>query len=1080
LHAWSCSLPQERADDPENYRSLLHKFRQFLSEVKEFQELHSNCSVTRDAIASNCPVRKFQNSLSVNNNELVESYFSGKSSTNLDTTTNDFTRDDAPLSQNRHEVLHQSKSHLPAITRLEPKHRFPTKPILGTNFMSSERLDMFNNNLRYNDRHNISPCAEEEFHSIIKTPPSGFKNTPNSRVSKQYTDDNDIYDAVAVEDIVYSNQQIQARNAQVNGRTDDRVRPSLCDLDDAGSNSVLLTRDQTLDHKIDRCELNNDCRQSSTASVSNLASASVSSLSIAKENSPDDLQFANYVNIDYFLKRTNTSSGDECDSEDENQQSNSLSSDQLFDQSDEKLAHSKSDDSIRDTNTLSSIGELLEPSAPMPTNLSRKTDRNFHASHSLDYDKNERFNTVMMERHENVNVSERSRDVRLPQPKLRKENALMDDDSPKSSDKYASDSSPEKDNQQVKEDPDSELKQSLVGVQRMMSSFLSDLNLSDSLFQAQEKIQRRIVKESFAVEFCSKRNARKLRHLFLFNDIIVCAKYQSSAKQKFTFDVKWYLSLSEISIPESDQGPLPLQHSYTRDEDIISLKKKPSKNSMNNQILTIKTNLSQLRTQIERLSREKKIKPSSRTYKRLKKKRTELEAELVLLLPHLPLTIFHNNEKRYTFYLSSSFERNQWVESIRVLQHQLANRRSHEGPTTSPNELQAWIQTCRKSLNPNLGSFLLRSNSDEDLLYGDLNLTLCRLQGMTTPGDVYFCFEVDNYGHFFQKASSTVVRVEAPDCSLDESFIIPLDGTHSLRILFYEYQGSKTRTRILGKSILELSRSWLSETPINKVVCFGISCRLSLKFSYNCSELNLSSFPHARIYPHFGTDIQIVCKKEKSAVPLIIQLCLREIERRGLREPGIYRISGLSSDILRLRKAFETNTHAAELLLREVDIHAVTGLLKMYLRELPDALFTNALYIKFVSAFNMPHTDNEDRTQRMMALFSRVPPVNQMTITMIIEHLVRVNKYEAHNKMSLTNLATVFGLNMIRSEASGSPSSSHSTNAAMGSGDPFTAGTITVMAQAGILYLFLCRVAANQSLVPTELSYHDSSPKAQL
>ena len=42
----------------------------------------------------------------------------------------------------------------------------------------------------------------------------------------------------------------------------------------------------------------------------------------------------------------------------------------------------------------------------------------------------------------------------------------------------------------------------------------------------------------------------------------------------------------------------------------------------------------------------------------------------------------------------------------------------------------------------------------------------------------------------------------------------------------------------------------------------------------------------------------------------------------------------------------------AEHLLKDIDIHAVTGLLKMYLRELPEALFTNALYKKFFDAFS--------------------------------------------------------------------------------------------------------------------------------
>ena len=91
--------------------------------------------------------------------------------------------------------------------------------------------------------------------------------------------------------------------------------------------------------------------------------------------------------------------------------------------------------------------------------------------------------------------------------------------------------------------------------------------------QVQDKTQRRLVKESFIIESCDSK--RKLRHLILFNDIIVCAKYRPSTRsvgrflgflslrffnknlisftenrQKFTFDVKWYAHLSDVTVGE--------------------------------------------------------------------------------------------------------------------------------------------------------------------------------------------------------------------------------------------------------------------------------------------------------------------------------------------------------------------------------------------------------------------------------------------------------------------------------------------------------------------------------------------------
>ena len=35
--------------------------------------------------------------------------------------------------------------------------------------------------------------------------------------------------------------------------------------------------------------------------------------------------------------------------------------------------------------------------------------------------------------------------------------------------------------------------------------------------------------------------------------------------------------------------------------------------------------------------------------------------------------------------------------------------------------------------------------------------------------------------------------------------------------------------------------------------------------------------------------------------------CIREVEKRGIHEVGIYRVSGSASDVQRLKKSFETS-----------------------------------------------------------------------------------------------------------------------------------------------------------------------------
>lgn len=42
-------------------------------------------------------------------------------------------------------------------------------------------------------------------------------------------------------------------------------------------------------------------------------------------------------------------------------------------------------------------------------------------------------------------------------------------------------------------------------------------------------------------------------------------------------------------------------------------------------------------------------------------------------------------------------------------------------------------------------------------------------------------------------------------------------------------------------------------------------------------------------------------------MPLIVRQCVEEVERRGLEEVGIYRVSGVATDIQALKAAFDSS-----------------------------------------------------------------------------------------------------------------------------------------------------------------------------
>ncbi|KOC67113.1 Active breakpoint cluster region-related protein [Habropoda laboriosa] len=557
----------------------------------------------------------------------------------------------------------------------------------------------------------------------------------------------------------------------------------------------------------------------------------------------------------------------------------------------------------------------------------------------------------------------------------------------------------------------------------MTRNFLDEFNIiqTKSMFPSHDRAQRRLVKNSFVVELSD--GHRKLRHLFLFNDVIACAKYKASGRDKFTFELKWYVPVAEAVVTEDGVEPRE-----TSPANVVALRSQAC--TVRDQILW------------EERNDEKRIKLGGRGSEKNRKKLAELEAQLVLASPNLVLRVAHKSQHRvqnsYTFFLSSEFERSQWVEAVEALQQ----GGQPPGPLPlSMYELQAWVTACRTYLQTDMGSYLLRSGRDESLLLGDLHLTLLGLTppGLDRVGDLYIIVEVDSYGHYFKRARSRVARGQAP--TWGETFVVELEGSQNVRILLYEECG--TRSVLRGKCIQRLSRSWLQSDQVERSLNLD-SATLDVALRFVPSEVTLRRVPSAKPQGLFGAKIQQVCKREKRDVPFIITACVREVERRGVGEVGLYRVSGSASDLTKLRKSFESNSYEAEQLLKEVDVHSVTGVLKLYLREMPEALFTDALYPSFLEAF---HTGDLSKGAALRRVYESLPAVNKAVIDFLLAHLIRVNKHEAQNKMSLHNLATVFGPTLLR------PGTNSRSDAK--SRDPLAAGTVDVMAQAGILYCFL-------------------------
>lgn len=68
----------------------------------------------------------------------------------------------------------------------------------------------------------------------------------------------------------------------------------------------------------------------------------------------------------------------------------------------------------------------------------------------------------------------------------------------------------------------------------------------------------------------------------------------------------------------------------------------------------------------------------------------------------------------------------------------------------------------------------------------------------------------------------------------------------------------------------------------------------------------------------------------------------------GLHIEGIFRLSGAASEVHHLERALSSNQPVTDLNLAQYDIHAITGVVKKYLRRLPVPVIPYAYHDTFL------------------------------------------------------------------------------------------------------------------------------------
>ncbi|VFV36955.1 myosin-ixb isoform 1 [Lynx pardinus] len=160
---------------------------------------------------------------------------------------------------------------------------------------------------------------------------------------------------------------------------------------------------------------------------------------------------------------------------------------------------------------------------------------------------------------------------------------------------------------------------------------------------------------------------------------------------------------------------------------------------------------------------------------------------------------------------------------------------------------------------------------------------------------------------------------------------------------------------------------------------------------------------------HFGVCVDSLTS-DKASVPVVLEKLLEHVEMHGLYTEGLYRKSGAANRTRELRQALQTDPAAVKL--ENFPIHAITGVLKQWLRELPEPLMTFAQYGDFLRAVELP--GKQEQLAAIYTVLEHLPEANHNSLERLIFHLVKVALLEDVNRMSPSALAIIFAPCLLR------------------------------------------------------------------
>ncbi|CAF0786571.1 unnamed protein product [Adineta ricciae] len=473
----------------------------------------------------------------------------------------------------------------------------------------------------------------------------------------------------------------------------------------------------------------------------------------------------------------------------------------------------------------------------------------------------------------------------------------------------------------------------------------------------------------------------------------------------------------------------------------------------------LKSNLKSSYKELEKAPKSNHV-AASRLSKAIRKQEIEYnlaQSKLQLILSNSAAAAAATSRSSisFTILFSSAYQLQDWVDLIEKTKQELVQRSSDGSKTINTNHQRLTDSLIQKRLDlikPNVQDFNSYESSSvpkpSKTYSGTLHITIHSIHGtalynparqqstlplLTNPTDnnyqFYVAVEIDSYNTFFpyaQTARRSMQQQESVEFK-GEVFQVELEYSLAFRLLIYRIDannsGNQTnasqRAQCIGKFHRNIETALhdchRSANGVLTIESPSGDLKLKISLKYSKREGTFKRQGSKRSLAVFGKSIDTLLSTPNGCVdgiPRLIVKCIEMVDRDGLKETGIYRVCCVTSDLQKLRNQFDRHYHRGEELLAEKNVHVAANLLKLFFRELPEPLFTSALYTQFIHAIQLRDMDNQRVT--LLRTLELLPAANRKILFHLLDHLIRVSEYSDVNMMHLDNLAVVFGPTLMR------------------------------------------------------------------